>query len=66
MAIFTIKDNKTNREYNVIARNSNSFDNVWLAQKHWFRAGSKITITNQYGESRTYTKRGKVMENKLQ
>lgn len=60
MAIFTVKDNQTNRGYNVIARNSNSFDNVWLSQKHWFRAESKFTITNQYGESRIYTKRCRV------
>ena len=56
MAIFIIKNNQTNREYKVMVNNNESFEMVWLSQKHWFGVGSEIAITNEYGETKTYIK----------
>ena len=56
MAKFIVKNNETNREYIVEANNNTSFEMVWLSQKCWFSPGREITITNEYGESKTYIK----------
>lgn len=56
MKKYIVRNNKTNREYEVIANDNQSFEIVWLSQKCWFSPGCEITITNEYGESKTYTK----------
>ena len=52
---YTIKNNKTNREYKVES-NIESIDMIWLSEKCWFMNGCSVTITNENGESRTYTR----------
>lgn len=56
MKKYIVRNNKTNREYEVIANDNQSFEIVWLSQKYWFSSGSEITITNEDGESKTYIK----------
>lgn len=54
--IYTIRDNKTGKEYKVESIGVESFEMVWLSQKCWFSTGSEITITNENGESKVFTK----------
>lgn len=54
--IYTIRNNKTGKEYKVESIGVESFEMVWLSQKCWFSTGSEVTITNENGESKVFTK----------
>ena len=56
MAKFTVKNNKTGREYVVNGNDNATIDIVWLSQKCMFSAGCNVTITNENGTSKTFIK----------
>lgn len=53
---YTVKDNTTNRTFEVSHCGKVTLDTVWQSISNFFFLGSNVTITNENGESRTYIK----------
>lgn len=53
---YIVKDNMTNRTFEVSNVVDIGFDMIWLNIRNFFSIGSSVTITNENGESRTFSK----------
>lgn len=51
---FTVKNG--DRAYTVIGNEVTTLDIVWASQKGWFMTGAVVTITDEHGNNKTYTK----------
>ena len=53
---YVVKNNKTGRSYETESSTfKTSLDTVWLSQKDWFMPGCSVTITDENGNSKTFT-----------
>ena len=53
---YIVKDNMTNRTFEVTHINDISLDMIWQSVRNFFLIGSSVTITNENGESKTFSK----------
>lgn len=53
---YTIKNNKTGRSYETEPMFEVSLDIVWASQSGWFLTGCSVTISDENGNSKTFTK----------
>lgn len=53
---YVVKNNMTNRTFEVTCVHDKSLDAVWQSIRNFFCLGSNVTITNENEESRTYIK----------
>lgn len=51
---FTVKSG--DRAYTVIGNEVTTLDIVWASQKCWFMTGAVVTIMDDHGNSKTFTK----------
>jgi hypothetical protein len=56
MFIYTIIDNKTNREYYISSFCEVPLDVVWASQKNWWNKGASLTIKDEKGNAQTFNK----------
>lgn len=53
---YIVKNNITNRTFEVMHVGDISLDRVWQSVRNMFFLGSSVTITNENGESKTFSK----------
>ena len=53
---YTIRNNNTGRTYEVESAFQTSLDIVWASEKCWFMPDCSVTITDENGNSKTFTK----------
>ena len=53
---YIVKNNKTGRAYEVESDHKISLDIVWASEKPWFSSNCSATITDENGNSKTFTK----------
>lgn len=53
---YIVKNNMTNRTFEVMHVGDISLDMVWQSVRHMFLPGSSVAITNENGESKTFGK----------
>lgn len=53
---YIVKNNMTNRTFEVMHVGDISLDMVWQSVRNMFLLGSNVTITNENGESKTFSK----------
>ena len=53
---YIVTNNKTGKNYEVKSDFNSSLDVVWLSQKYWFSPDCSVTITDENGNSKTFTK----------
>lgn len=53
---YIVKNNTTNRTFEVEHWGEVSLDTVWQSVRNFFLLGSNVTITNESGESKTFSK----------
>lgn len=54
--VYTLKDNATNRQYQVESMVKVPLDVVWKSQRNWFSKGSTVTIEDENGNYKTFKK----------
>ena len=54
---YIVRNNKTGRSYETeSATFKTTLDEVWFTQKDWFSSNCSVTITDENGNSKTFTK----------
>ena len=53
---YTITNNKTGRSHEITSPFPTTLDAVWLGEKYWFSPDCSVTITDENGNSKTFTK----------
>ena len=56
MKEYVVKNNKTGRSRIIRSTFEISLDVVWMSEKCWYSDGCSITITDEKGNSKTFTK----------
>lgn len=54
--VFTLRDHSTGRTYHVFGESWHTLDHVWMCQRSVLSTGVYYTITDAYGNSKTFIK----------
>ncbi len=54
MKYFTVTNK--GKSYPVLGDENSTFETVWASERHWFLVGSYVTISDGFGNSKTFRK----------